>query len=393
MKIDSKYQIHELPLNLEVIKALDFKDEPILLLEEDAIGNKFLSYLLDQDEEIEQRVYIQISKERLSSVYEKEISVFEAFSNPENQINYIIEFALNEGEMLASYLIPYTAFSLINPIPKDYFFEIPYIPQIAKINEQEILNYSRKKHKLILDFYLQSENLLNNIKPYAFYKVFIPTIEIIKSMLGFDNRNSDRILAFSNLRQGSLGVTIEVNYSNDLFLEKETIALDNLINLLNAQSKEDFEKVVSNSENEKYFKDYATIIKTIIDNNANLYTAYADPITERVFTSNLDKERAEIAKKILDETFEAIEDIEIISGTFLEINIDAKEPAFKIYSFEDDFSLKGKFESSIIEKVKSDFINIGKEAYEFTIKTLYYPETTVRSEEIKRYMIDYKRKE
>jgi hypothetical protein len=107
----------------------------------------------------------------------------------------------------------------------------------------------------------------------------------------------------------------------------------------------------------------------------------------------LDKERAQKAKVILDEKFDAIEDVEEIVGTFLEIDIDAKEPSFKIYSNEDSVTIKGKFELSILEKVKNDFVNIGKEKYKFYIKTLYYPETTVKSEEIKRFMINYEKQE
>lgn len=389
MRIDEKYRLQELPLNLTVVDAFDFREEPILLLEKDVIGNSYLSYLVESSEDSEKRIYLQVSNERLSSILENEISIRNAFSNPENKFIYIAEFSLKDGEPISAYLIPEQVFSHVNPIQESYKVEINYVFNKPILNEFEILSYSERKQKLIFDFYLQSQNLVNNIKPFAIYKVLTPIVEIIKSLLSFDNRNADRILAFSNIRQRSLGITIEINYSNDLFLEKESEVMETIIQLLNAQEKSDFESIISKATNERYIKEYTTIIKTIIENNANLHTAYANPISKKIMTSVLDKERATKAKEIIDETLDTIEDIEDIVGTFLEIDIDSKEPSFKIHSNEEDITIKGKFELSILDKVKNDYVNIGKETYNFTIKTIYKPETTLRAEEIKRYMINY----
>lgn len=393
MKIDAKYRLEEFPLVLKVIEAFDFREEPILLLERDIIGNNFLSYLIYSNHELEQRIYIQVSNERLAEIIEKKISISNAYSSPENNHVYIADFSLKFGSVLDSYILPKSVFAEINPISASYDCDIEYHIEKPILDHVELLHYSERKQKLIFDFYLQSQNLISTIKPYAFFKVFTPIVEILKSMLEFDSRNADKILAFSNLRQSSLGITIEVNYSNDLFLEKEGHVLETLMQLLNAQEKEDFDIIISKTKNEKYIKEYATIIKAIIDNNANLETAYANPVTQKVFVSSLDKERAQRAKVILDEKFEAIEDVEEIIGTFLEIDIDSKEPTFKIYSFEDNITVKGKFELSILEKVKNDYVNIGKEKYKFFIKTFYYPETTVKAEEIKRFLINYEKQE
>jgi hypothetical protein len=42
MKINPQFKILDFTLSLEVIEALDFALEPILLLEKDAIGNLYL---------------------------------------------------------------------------------------------------------------------------------------------------------------------------------------------------------------------------------------------------------------------------------------------------------------------------------------------------------------
>ncbi|AQW99523.1 hypothetical protein M2T70_11625 [Elizabethkingia anophelis] len=391
MKINPKYHIPQFTLKLNVIEAFDFSDAPILLLEQDGIGNFYLSYLTysDPENDIETRSYLQISKEKLQYIFENKISVYEAFSQPENGSVYVIDFDLHTGNTLNAFLIPTVNIAEYNLVPDWYDFEFDYSIKEIELNDTYILNYSEKKQNLILDFYLQSENLVSTIKPYAFFKVFKPLVDIIKDLVGFDNRNADQYLEFSNLRQASLGITIEINYSKDLFLEKEDIAINTVIELLNAQTQEDFRKVVSSTANTKYIKEYSSIIKTVIANKAVLNTAYANPITKEVKFAILDEEKARIAKSIIDEEFEIIEDIEVIEGIFREINIEAKEPSFKIYSSYEEISIRGKFEISILEKIKSDYVNIGKESYKFTIKTIYYPETTVKSEAIKRYLIDY----
>ena len=389
MKIDDKYRISNFPLNFKVIEAFDFREDPILLLEQDLIGNFYLSYLSNIQSDNEQRIYLQLSKERLGVILENEMTLCNAFLYPENNYVYILDFNLNNGNVTNAYLIPNSDIHLYLTIPEDYLVETNFQLNNLTIDVPEIISYSERKQKLVLDFYVQSQNLINNIKPYALFKIFNPLIDIVKNMLSIDNRNVDKYLAFSNLRQSSLGITIEINYSHDLFLQKETIVIERVMQLLNASEKSEFVNIISNSTNEKFIKDYSIIIKSIIDNDANLFTAYANPITKNVITSKIDKVSAQKVKLILDESFDVIEDIEDVTGTFLEIDIDSKEPSFKVHSTSEDITLKGKFEISMLDKVKNDFINIGKETYKFSIKTMYHPETTVKSEEIKRFMIDY----
>lgn len=103
----------------------------------------------------------------------------------------------------------------------------------------------------------------------------------------------------------------------------------------------------------------------------------------------IDKERALKAKIVVEESFAIIEDIEEVKGKFLEIDVHSQEPSFKILPSDGEKPIKGKFELALLEKLKLDLVNLGKEEYSFSIKTLYYPETVVKTEEIKRYMIDY----
>jgi len=388
MEIDSKYKIDNLAFGFEVIDALDFSDEPYLLLERDRIGNHYLSYLIENNFDEEYRVYVQISKRKFSAIISKGISVKEVFGEPENKCVLITKLSLHTGIILESSLIPSTEFST-DFIPVDYYVEYEYEENLE--NDLALIQQSINSQKIIFDFYLHGQNLIESIKPYAIYKVFTPIVEIIKQLVGFDNRNADKIISFSNLRHSSLGVTIELNISNDLFLEKENRAMDILTDLLNADKKEDFQAIVGQTANTKFISEYKSIIKAVIDNNADLCTAYANPITGEIKKSYIDKDKATKAKEVVEEAFDFIEDTEEVKGIFLEINVHAQEPAFKVLPSDENTPIKGKFEIALLEKLKQDMVNIGKEEYLFTIKTLYYPETVVKSEEIKRYMIDYKK--
>ena len=390
MKIDNKYRINSLPFNLEVVKAFDFELEPTFLLEKDAMGNLYLSFLIDSNENIEQRAILPISLKKLNKLLNKEINLYEAYNKPENNSIYIFDIYYNNGMISNSYLLPKSVSNKLKLIPDDYEFEF-FDEKEVSLDEKEIATYSNAKRKVIIDFYLKSRNLVDSIKPYAFNKVFTPFVNIIKSLLEIDNRQLDKFVSFSNLRQASLGITIEIDDPNDLFIEKEINASELMLRLLNADDKEDFEKITTKTKKTNYIKDYSRIINTIIENDAQLFTAFATPFETKVNKSIIDKNKALKVKNIIDEAFDVIEDIEKITGIFLEIDLASKHPIFKIQNDDDESTLKGKIELSIISKVTNDYVNFGKEKYQFTIKTIYHPETSVKPEKIERYLIDYKK--
>ena len=187
MKIDEKYIVNSLPFNLEVVKAFDFELEPTFLLEKDTIGNFYLSYLIDSDENIEQRAILPVSFERLNVILKKEMNLADAFNNPENNSIYIFDIYHNNGNVINSYLLPKSILNDLELIPLNYDYEY-FDEKKVSLNEKEIIIYSNTKRKIVIDFYVKSQNLINNIKPYAFNKVFTPFVDIIKSLLEIDNR-------------------------------------------------------------------------------------------------------------------------------------------------------------------------------------------------------------
>lgn len=390
MEFSPTYLINSAPATLQVVDLLDFQGYPILNLEKDTIGNNYLTYLLFQDQDIEQRAVLQVSKERLNEILVGNIRVKFAYDYPENNSIFIYEFQCKTGQLNSVYLIPDSEFIKVNPVFEDYLLKKTTELIEPILDNREIFDYSVRKQKLILDVYLQSQNLVNSIKPYAFYKVFTPLYEMLKDFLQLDQRNADKSIAFSNIREHSLGISIEVNASQDLFLEKESKDLNTIMSLLAAGSKEELIKVLETTNKEAYLKEYIKIIKAVIDNDASFYTAYANPITKEVVTTLINKEKALIIKKVIDEEFATIEDVENIRGKFLEIDISGASPSFKIIS-DDEEIFKGKIDLSILETLRKDYINLGAHEYILSIKTIYYPATTVKSEETKRFLIGYSR--
>lgn len=389
MIIENKYLLEKLPFELKAFEAIDFVGEPLLIIEKDPIGNKYLSYLCTTTETVEQRIIIQVSEQRLKDISANDITIFEAFAKPENDYLFVVEFLLLNGNVHKVHLIPSTDFVGINPIPADYKIDFEYSNSQVFIDGAELLQYSKHKNKFVFDFYLQGKNLRNNIKPYAFYKVFTPVVEILKSFLGIDARNVDNYLAFSHIRQQSLGITIEVNSQLSMFNQKELSALQTLSSLINAETKSEYEKIISLVNSESFFKHYSTLINSIIENDATLNTAMANPLNEEIIISSINKQKAERAKKIIDETFNVIEDTEEIFGTFLDINLADKIPKFIIQPRDENNTIKGTLELSIIEKIKEAQLNIGKKQYKFFIKTIFHPETTTKPSYTERFLFNY----
>jgi len=314
MKIDYKYSLPNNFLDFEVVEVLDFREEPILLLESDSIGNMYLSYLVTSTADVEQRLYAQISERRLSEIKKEAMLVKEAFENAENKYVYVLNLSLERGETLQSYCIPTSEFVGLDLVPENY--SISFTPKLRNDNfgNETIEKYAIESQSFLVDFYLQSKNLEKNIKHYAIYKVLLPFIDMIKSTIGFSSRIADNCLAFSGISHSSLKTTIEINYSHDFFREKETEAMETIYSLINAESKEDFDNVISGKKREKYIRDYTIIVKAIIENDARLETVFVNPITRTRSVSVLNKVKAEKVKRIIDEEFEVIVDIEEIDA-------------------------------------------------------------------------------
>ena len=388
MKIDNNFKLNFNFLELEVIEMLDFKDYPILTLEKNKLGHYYVSYLVDYLENFENRIAIAISPERLANLKSGELSLHDAFQRAEDNSIYFLRYDMINGTLLETYLYPLQDF--INPIPLDYRFQYLISERKPELDKKEFIATSKKKERILLDLYVKSQSLINNIKPWAIYKILNPVVEIIKKSLGIDARLLDKHFAFSNLRQSSLGISIEIDYEKSLFLDlPEYDKTNKIIDLFNAIKKEDFDELIKFSKDQSFIHSYSIILNNIIKNNAIFTAAMVNPLTNEIKESMINIEKAKSVKKIINENYDEIIDDIQIEGYFLEININKKEPSFSVYSQDEEYIIKGKIDINLIEKLTHDKINIGKDQYLFDVHVIYVTETKYKKYETKRFLMNY----
>ena len=129
MQINNKYK---LPINifkLKVIDTLDFRDEPNLTVEVDAMNTNYLSYLVSYEGELEQRAVIAISNEYVNSKLEAvtlgETSLYNAYNNAENGVVFICEYNMKE-DIVSTYIMSCEEFTSLGIISRDYQLPIYY---------------------------------------------------------------------------------------------------------------------------------------------------------------------------------------------------------------------------------------------------------------------------
>ena len=168
--IDVKYRLEHLYPSLKVLEVLDYADFPLLTLEIDEIGNKYLSYLIRIVDKEEIRAILQISQDRVNCIKSGEMSIIAAFDNAENRSVYVAAFNLDTGSNTSAYLLPSAYFNSLKYIDEEYtyFMEPPHAPTFRPA---ELIGLAVRKQKLVLDLYLQSSNLISSVKPYAIFNI------------------------------------------------------------------------------------------------------------------------------------------------------------------------------------------------------------------------------
>lgn len=118
-----KYKMNVNPLeDSEVSEILDFEMLPVLYVETDGSGSLYLSYL-DRfiDEDIEQRLVIKISEDRLRKVKKGLLSVRSVFEAPETKFIFLTHLNQTNGKIENIYLLPNEIFQKYNTTDQNYY--------------------------------------------------------------------------------------------------------------------------------------------------------------------------------------------------------------------------------------------------------------------------------
>ncbi len=121
MKIPDTYKLNFHPLDLEVVEVLDFNGVPVLTVEQNHAGFKYLSYLLQYAEGgVEQRLVVPVTESRLEALKSGQISVRDAFNASELEQVFCLLYDEATGEALESWMLPSEVFGGMNPVKEGY---------------------------------------------------------------------------------------------------------------------------------------------------------------------------------------------------------------------------------------------------------------------------------
>lgn len=121
MQIPDTYKLNFQPLDLEVVEVLDFQNFPVLTIEQNPTGFKYLSWLYQFGPDgIEQRFVVPVTEARLDALKTGALSPRDAFAASELEQVYCILYDEASCELKESWLLPLAVFRKINPIPKEY---------------------------------------------------------------------------------------------------------------------------------------------------------------------------------------------------------------------------------------------------------------------------------
>ncbi len=121
MKIPDTYKLNFQPLELEVVEVLDFQTHPILTVEQNPSGFKYLSWLFQfTPGGLEHRFVVPLTEARLEALKTGILSPKEAFDESELELVYSIFYDEETGDMKENWLLPICFFRKINPISADY---------------------------------------------------------------------------------------------------------------------------------------------------------------------------------------------------------------------------------------------------------------------------------
>lgn len=395
MKPNIKYGVNTLIVGkLFITDVLDFVDFPLLTVERNITGRLFLNYFHSFVDNQQARFLLEISPERLNLIISHEMTIKYAFDNPENDSVFVGLFD-SKSNLNELYLYPGNEFKLINDILEDYDFDLTHY---NTLDLNELLIKSHQREKIIIGFYLNAFNLTSSLKFWALKNFLLPLSEMIYLNLGINFKKTDDKLKLNDLNLGysrldlnSLRGDIEINYTPNLFNEDVQLQkLTKIFQLLNSSSKDELTNCLMDIDNKRILSKYISVLNAISKNDAKLEAGLVSPRNDFKFYSVLDKSKSYQIRKILNEQFPAIEDIEEIEGQFLEMDFSIQHPTFTIQPLDEDDKIHGRISEELASKISDREINFKGKEYTFTVKTVFLQQTSKAPEKTNRILIDFK---
>lgn len=375
---------------------LDFFDFPYLTVDINTTGSYFINYYISGKENLFNRILIEISSERLKLFLAGDLDLRQCFDTPENNFVYYAVFD-KSGSPTECWLIAAGDFSEVNPIKEKYKFDTEIDLGSYEFTNSEIIKVkSKQRQRTLIGVYLKAPSLVSNLKYWAFKQFLLPFVEMIRASLLESNSlytpttlDNSVNLAFNELEVHSLYTTIEISENQNLFFEPQNDKnLSNLFLMFEENEEQELIKKIETFANKKVVIEYLKILKLIIKKDATLNSKFATPdgIYHEV---NLNKRRATLLARIIDDKMPDIEDVEHLQGTLLELAFTKKEPTFAMSASFEDLQYRGHISPELTKSLQQrtqEFVFFLKE-YIFTIHTKYTPSSSKAQERTVRTLI------
>ena len=341
---------------LRIVDVLDYYDRPMLFTCESMSGQMYLVSWIEPEDKSDRWFYLPISMGRLSSVKQSIVSLYQAFSEPEDgwlwevRSFHALETTTEVKQLLSSEI-------LSDDLPDVDSFITYKDSRLGKLVDSSIEANQTKRE--IIDLALVEKDLISNeINASTLGFVLISSQELIHS-LGYKSESKTRtykipkeqqkhtLLRASGLFAASFGIRLE-SANQDLFgLNEASIAIDLFIKLLEAKSDSDKLLPLINNIGLKSSSRYIYFLKTLKENSVSLSAEWASPSRTKIKKATLNITEAEHIISILEKEEKANIEKHTLRGELVGVYMDSK--SFWFHS-GDGMVYKGELSESLYSK-------------------------------------------
>jgi len=333
---------------LTISQILLYYDLPQIMVVENAVGSKFISLLIDSDEN--QTIYLSmpISPKRLASFVNGKIDLRTIYSDPEIKDYYTFDYT---GDDVVATLLPE------NEIPEDYLPEPDFFLS-NKSDDEKIVQEATEKNNAIVHLAVSDKDdstsiMVDNLGDIL--KYYQLTIENsfkkrLSSLKGDEKSvylspDNYKLRAFES-SAGSFNIHLfskaQVNVFGGSIID---IALQKFDDLLESGLTDDELLKVLRTVKGHTISSLKHLLLKIIELDVKIKHKWYAPDQNQVHVTYIDKDKAENINRILGSAEELSEEIREFTGYFEQVDTD--HGTWRIYDIEDKKDYSGTCGSNV----------------------------------------------
>jgi hypothetical protein len=333
---------------LTISQVLLYYDLPQIMICDNAVGSKFISLLVQADDEETSYVCTPISAKRLAAFINGRIDLRSIFSQPEIRGYYTFNYI--DDDVIATPLKE-------TELPQDYLPEPDFFLS-KKSDDQQIIQEATEKNNAVVHLSLSdkedsnsvfADNLGDILKYYqmtienSYRKILSQSVSTHKSL--YSDPSNYKLRAFAST-PGSFNIhlfsTAEVNLFGGSIID---IALKKFDELLSNDLTDQEILTSLRSVKGHTISSLKNLLLKIIALDVNVKHKWYAPDQRKVHFTYIDKQKAERINGILSSAEELTEEIRAFQGYFEQV--DTEYGTWRIYNSEDKKDYSGTCDSGV----------------------------------------------